>query len=161
MSSLQPGAIERDIKLAHIPDERSYLLSIVKVAAARSTTQQRLSDTIILYNLAEEYDAVVAVLNKALGASLSQPSSAASDAGARSVGFGAEEDLGPTARGILEHYQRDFSKWDKVGQRNRETCKVLLRLKEVFEAYQQGKLEKALEVRSLFPPQNCELMGGF
>ena len=147
-----PGAIERDIKLAHIPDERSYLLGIVKVAASRTSSQQRLSDAIILYNLAEDYDTVVAVLNKALGASLSQPASSNGTASgeATSIGFGAEQDISSFANGILDHYQKDLGKWNRVGEKNRETCRVLLRLKEAFLFYQEGRLEQALEVSPLF-----------
>ncbi|CDZ96438.1 Cullins [Phaffia rhodozyma] len=148
-----PGVIERDMKLAHIPDERTYLLGIVQAAAARSSAQQRLSDAIILYNLAEDYDTVIAVLNKALGSSLSQPSSSKStnpalggQAGSRSIGFGAgAEDIGGLARGILDHYQSDLTKWGKVEERNRETCKVLLRLKDAFGLYEQNILDKTLE----------------
>lgn len=142
---MQPGAIEKDIKLAHIPDERSYLLGIVKVAAARTSSQQRLSDAIILYNLAEDYDTVIAVLNKALGSSLSQPTSKDSAKGG-SVDFGASSDVGSMARGILEHYQNDVVKWNRVGEKNRETCEVLLTLKEAFMLFQAGQYEQSLEV---------------
>jgi nuclear pore complex protein Nup93 len=158
---IQPGAIERSIKLAHIPDERTYLLSIVKVAASRSSSSSSsntstanipsLTSSIILYNLAEDYDTVVHLLSTALGASLALPSSASSSSAgggaSSSAGFGGEEDIGNLARGILDHYQSDMGKWARVGEKNRETCRVLLRLKQGLGLVEEGRLEKALEVR--------------
>lgn len=140
------------MKLAHIPNEQAYLLDIVKVAATRSSTQQRLSDAIILFNLAEDYDTVVAVLNRALGNSLGQPSNATPEGhlASKSIGFGAQEDVGALARGILDHYQSDLTKWGRVGEKNRETCKVLLRLKDAFALYEQGAFEKTFEVSFFF-----------
>lgn len=120
----------------------------MKAAASRFSGQQRLTDAIILYNLAEDYDTVVSVLNRALGASLSQPH-ATSAGKPRSVGFGGDEDLGAQAGEILGHYRQDPSKWEMVSARNRETCRVLLTLKESLLAYEQGRLERTLEVRRL------------
>ena len=129
-------------------------MTIVKAAAARSSTQQKLTDAIILYNLAEDYDTVIAVLNRAVGSSLAQPSaSTPSDATAtagsetRSAAFGGEQNIGALTQGILDHYQGDASKWGRVSERNRETCLVLLRFKEAFALYEAGRLEQALEVR--------------
>jgi hypothetical protein len=130
-------------------------LTIVKAAAARSSTQQKLTDAIILYNLAEDYDTVIAVLNRAVGSSLAQPSAStpsgtAAGTEARSVGFGGEQDIGSLTQGIIDHYQSDASKWGKVSERNRETCLVLLRFKEAFALYEAGRLEQALEVSCRF-----------
>ncbi|BGP18714.1 hypothetical protein JCM10213_009192 [Rhodosporidiobolus nylandii] len=147
-----PGQIERDLKLLHLPDSRSYLLSIVKSAAARADMEQRFSEAILLYNLAEEYDAVISVLNVELGNSLSRPSSipaAHSAANAAKVGLAAaaaQEDVVAVARSILEHYDRSAGMGGRVSRKRRETCETLMRLKEGMRAYEQGEWEKALEL---------------
>ncbi|GAA5859368.1 hypothetical protein JCM1840_004583 [Sporobolomyces johnsonii] len=164
-----PGQIERDLKLLHLPDSRSYLLGIVKSAAQRADSEQRFSEAILLYNLAEEYDAVIAVLNVELGNSLSKPSTSLAgrvggsadgnayfrDEGKGTVGMAAgQEDVAMVARSILEHYDRSAGMGGKVSRKRRETCEVLMRLKEAMGAYEQGKLEQALqtiESTSLIP----------
>ncbi|BGP34324.1 nuclear pore complex subunit [Rhodotorula toruloides] len=152
-----PGQIERDLKLLHLADSRAYLLGIVKSAAERADLEQRFSEAILLYNLAEEYDAVIAVLNVELGNSLSKPS--VSENGARqshggffadaskgTVGMAAgQEDVAQVARSILEHYDRSAGMGGKVSRRRRETCEVLMRLKDAMGMYEQGKLEQALQ----------------
>jgi len=153
----QPGQIERDLKLLHLADSRAYLLGIVKSAAERADLEQRFSEAILLYNLAEEYDAVIAVLNVELGNALAKPAGAASASTAGlpegfkgTVGMAAgHEDVALVAKSILEHYDRAAGMGGKVSRRRRETCEVLMRLKEAMSLYESGKLEQALQVRVL------------
>lgn len=145
-----PGAIERDLDLIHLKNDKEYLSSIVKVAAQRADQEKRFADTILLYNLAEEYDSVIQVLNVALGASLSQPSSGTAKEGeqaGQSVSFGMADDLVSSARGILDHYDRSSKVLHRISKKARETCRILLRLKEAFTLYeQQNRLEDSLEI---------------
>ncbi|GAA5938812.1 linker nucleoporin NIC96 [Sporobolomyces koalae] len=173
-----PGEIEKDLKLLHLPDARTYLLSIVKSAAQRADTEQRFSEAVLLYNLAEEYDAVIAVLNLELSNSLSKPSGSivnetggsldgnayfgtrgGGDSSRGTIGMtaamgGAGQDVTQIAKSILEHYDRSTSMSSRVGRKRRETCQVLMRLKEAMIAYEQSKFEQALqtiESTSLLP----------
>ncbi|GAA5823921.1 hypothetical protein JCM11251_003347 [Rhodosporidiobolus azoricus] len=158
-----PGQIERDLKLLHLPDSRAYLLDIVKAAASRADLEQRFSEAILLYNLAEEYDAVISVLNVELGNSLSRPSTTSSLAGPTSVAnankvglaaAAAQEDVVAVAKSILEHYDRSAGMGGKVSRKRRETCECLMRLKEGLSLYEKGDLEAALatiESTSLLP----------
>lgn len=152
---MQPGMLERDLKLIHLKDEKSYLLGIVKAAAHRADQEKRFSEAILLYNLAEEYDAVISVLNVELGNSLSRPSSASAGseaaayfrAGGESVAMAAgQEDVAKIARSILEHYDRSSGIGGRVSRKNRETCEVLMRLKEAMTLYEENRLDHALEV---------------
>ncbi|KWU41638.1 NIC-domain-containing protein [Rhodotorula sp. JG-1b] len=145
------GQIERDLKLLHLADSRTYLLDIVKSAAERADVEQRFSEAILLYNLAEEYDAVIAVLNVELGNSLSRPAASSSSTGSRNfpaqtIGMAAgQEDVAQVARSILEHYDRSASMGGKVSRKRRETCETLMRLKEALSAYENGQLGQALQ----------------
>lgn len=160
----QAGQIERDLKLLHLADSRTYLLDIVKSAAERADVEQRFSEAILLYNLAEEYDAVIAVLNVELGNSLSRPAAGGSNGGQQgstggrdnfpgqstTIGMAAgQEDLAQVARSILEHYDRSAHMSGKVSRRRRETCETLMRLKEALSAYERGQLEPALQVSAV------------
>ena len=144
------------MKLLHLADSRTYLLDIVKSAAERADVEQRFSEAILLYNLAEEYDAVIAVLNVELGNSLSRPAASSSSTGSRNfpaqtIGMAAgQEDVAQVARSILEHYDRSASMGGKVSRKRRETCETLMRLKEALSAYENGQLEQALQVSWLF-----------
>ncbi|GAA5876807.1 hypothetical protein JCM16303_006291 [Sporobolomyces ruberrimus] len=167
-----PGQIEKDLKLLHLPDARTYLLSIVKSAAVRADTEQRFSEAILLYNLAEEYDSVVSVLNLELSNSLSKPSTSyvnqtggSLDANkyfnkqeggtiGMTAAAGSGQDVSEIAKSILEHYDRSSSMSSRVGRKRRETCEVLMRLRQAMGLYEQSNLEQALqtiESTSLLP----------
>jgi nuclear pore complex protein Nup93 len=141
--------LERDLKLLKLKDSQSYLLDIVKTAAQRADQEKRFNDAILLYNLAEEYDSVVRILNLELGAALSRPSATSASAVNLS---NHSDDIVTKAREILEHYDRMSGTTGKVGRKNRETCEVLLRLKEAMGLFEEGKIEFALAVRSLHLP---------
>ncbi|ORY89113.1 NIC-domain-containing protein [Leucosporidium creatinivorum] len=149
-----PGQIERDLKLIHLKDEKLYLSGIVKTAAHRADQEKRFNEAILLYNIAEEYDSVISVLNVELGNSLSRPSATASGnaesgsyfANGGTVGIAAgQEDVAQVARTILEHYDRSSSMGGRVSRKNRETCEILMRLKEAMTLYEQGRLDHALQ----------------
>ncbi|KAM0753758.1 NIC-domain-containing protein [Meredithblackwellia eburnea MCA 4105] len=163
-----PGMLERDLKLMMLDGEQSYLLGIVKAAAQRADQEKRFSEAILLYNLAEEYDSVISVLNVELGNSLSLPSTSASGGAAAAPSAGGyfkngtgsvslaagQEDVAKIARSILEHYGRSGNKMTK---RNWQTCEVLLRLKEAMVLYEQGNLELSLatiEAVNIIPLQS-------
>ncbi|CAH7689668.1 Nup93/Nic96-domain-containing protein [Phakopsora pachyrhizi] len=147
-----PGMIERDLSLIKLSDSGEYLDTIVKQAAERALGERRLRDAIRLFNLAEEYDRVIAVLNIELGNSLSQPgrgssinnNSGTSRNGSATVSLTASEDIVRVAENIIEHYDRNSSISSRISRKNRETCGLLLRLKNVLELHEQGKNEQAL-----------------
>ncbi len=148
-----PGMLQRDLKLLHLADSKAYLGGIVKAAAARADQERRWSEAVMLYNLAEEHDSVIAVLNVELGLSLSQPASSTTAANASSSGYfkpGVETvslqsgDVVAQARSILAHYDRLGAGSRPVSRRNRETCLTLLRLKEAMTLYETGQYDASL-----------------
>lgn len=148
-----PGQIEKDLRLIHLRNEKEYLASIVKAAAKRADQERRFADTILLYNLAEEYDSVIQVLNAALGASLSQPSAASAATASsestqanQSQSFGMADDLLSSAKSILEHYDRSAIVLHRISKKARETCQTLLRIKEAMSQFEQNRLEDALAI---------------
>ncbi|KAK4998450.1 nuclear pore complex subunit [Elasticomyces elasticus] len=61
-----PGAIEKRLKLIGITDEKSYLKRITVQAAQIADDNGRVTDAVLLYHLAEEYDMVATVINRAV-----------------------------------------------------------------------------------------------
>lgn len=160
---VQAGQIEKDLKLLQLPDSKTYLLSIVKSAAERANSEQRFSEAILLYNLAEEYDSVIVVLCHELSNSLSKPSSSLTSKtgasldgnqyfreGQQTMGgmTSGSQEITEVAKSILEHYDKSSQMSSRVSRKNRETCLVLMRLKEGMRYYEQSHYEQALQVLS-------------
>ncbi|EPQ25972.1 uncharacterized protein PFL1_06427 [Pseudozyma flocculosa PF-1] len=139
-----PGFIERNLPLIRIKDEREFLSTIVKVAATQCELAHRTESAILLYNLAGERDTVVAVLNKELGARLTEPSSSSEwQSGGLTSGasFSAAGNLVTLASAILETYEKQFG----YTGRNRDTCRCLLELKKGFGLYSDEHFVQALQ----------------
>lgn len=165
-----PGMIERDLSLIKLFNQREYLETIVKQAAERAFRERRLRDAIRLFNIAEEYDRVIAVINIELGASLFQPGSKPASTrmdedmdGSRlaakgaTVSLTASEDIVAVANNVLAHYDRTTTISSRITRKNRDTCALLLRLKTVLGLHEQGKNEQAmamLDSIDLLPPGN-------
>jgi nuclear pore complex protein Nup93 len=126
---------------------------IVKQVAQHADRERVFNDALLLYNLAEEYDSVVRVLNTELGNSLARPTFAtlapATDSGdAVSLALTAEQNIVPHAEAILDYYRRQPNIWRRVSTKSAETCETLLQLKRGLRLYAEGKLREALAVRN-------------
>lgn len=62
-----PGIIEERKSLMNLKDEKSFLYNISEKAAQTANEDGRLIDCILLYQLSEEYDTVLTIINKLLG----------------------------------------------------------------------------------------------
>lgn len=160
-----PGVLEQQLPLLKMNDERDYLRQIVRSAAGQSEAEGRTKDAILLFNLAEEYDRVVAVLNRELGANLFVVTSAGAEdlsatTGARlnpQASLGATEDSTQLAKAVLETYESQSHILRRIEVNRRTTCRLLLSLKQAVHLVRRngaGDLEKALDViqaTQLFP----------
>ncbi|TKY89944.1 hypothetical protein EX895_001242 [Sporisorium graminicola] len=139
-----PGLIERNLPLIKIKNEREFLSTIVQVAATQCDMAHRTESAILLYNLAGQHDTVVAVLNKELGARLTEPSSASEwKATGLSSGasFSAASNLVTLATAILDTYEKQFG----YSGKNRDTCRRLLELKKAVGLHSDGQNVQALQ----------------
>ena len=98
--------------------------------------ETRFNDSILLYNIVEDYNGVLAVLNNELGMSLLQSSMA---------GTTSTQDVLSIAKSILEHYARDGVRLDP---KKRETAQALIKLKESFSFFENNRWDDALVVRA-------------
>jgi nuclear pore complex protein Nup93 len=130
----QAGAVVQNAKLLAIDDSRLFVQQLVKAVVNSVDNATRFNDSILLYNLAEDYNGVLEVLNSELGNSLGQ-SSATSAAG--------QQDVLDVAKSVMDHYERNRFALDR---KKKDTTQKLIKIKEAFVLYDAGKLDDALVV---------------
>lgn len=134
----QPGAIEDRMQLIHLQNEKEYLHAITEQAALKADEDGRTADAILLYQLSEEYDTVVSIINKSLGEALSvvdlgQPMSSLPEG--VPLMLSATEDPAQLARNMMKVYTGNPAVLSKVSRRNRETCEALLQIVNARDAF--------------------------
>jgi nuclear pore complex protein Nup93 len=132
----------------------------VRTAAVRAEHEKRFQQAVMLYNLAEEYDAVLAVVSAELAASLSRGAARTGVRTSPSTPFyraesdprdsSDQEDVGSTARAVLQHYTSNSRIAMRVSAKSRQTCEMLLHLREGIQLHEAGKLEQALAVSGVY-----------
>lgn len=128
----QSGVIEHFAPLLKLPSAESFNAQILIPAAQHSSASDRPLEAIKLYNLAGDYDTVVACLAQALGASIGQPN-AGGERGKAVEG---------TAREIVRHYVR----MNRGAGQCREAVEKLLKIREAMGYKEEGRVDLALEV---------------
>lgn len=144
----QPGAIEQHMKLINISNEQEYLHAITEQAANKADEDGRTADAILLYQLGEEYDTVVSIINKSLGEALSvielgQPMSTLPKG--VPLMLSATEDPAQLARNMMQVYSGNPAILSKVSQRSRETCNALLKIIDARDAYAKQQWDQCLK----------------
>ncbi|KAK9433666.1 Nup93/Nic96-domain-containing protein [Lipomyces doorenjongii] len=141
-----PGIIERKMELIKISDEQQYLRTITEQAAEQADQDGRTPDAVLLYHLSEEFDVVVAIINKTLGESLAIADLSSDEVGAGvSLSLAAAEDPVQLARNMMAVYSNNGEILRKVTPKNREACAMLLHIVEARRAFEDGKWEQCLE----------------
>lgn len=163
-----PGAIEESLPLLKMQGDAQYLRNIVQAAAQQSEQERRTRDAILLYNLAEDYDQVVKVLNRDLGASLFNGNNAIQtqqQALNPHASLAATEDTASLAHAVLDSYESQPHILRRTDGAARTTCRLLLDLHRAVSLVRSAasgnddgaaadQLEKALsvlEATDLFP----------
>jgi nuclear pore complex protein Nup93 len=143
----KPGAIEAKMKLINLRNEEEFLHAITEQAAVKAEEDGRTPDAILLYQLAEEYDTVLSLVNKLVGDTLAvlrldEPISKL-PSGA-SLMLTASVDPAQLARNLLKVYEGNPAILRKVSQRNLETCRALLHIVSARDAFAKNKWEDSL-----------------
>jgi nuclear pore complex protein Nup93 len=145
-----PGLIEQSLSLIGLSDSKEFLTNIVGAAAAQSEADGRTRDAILLYNIAEEYDRVLDVINRQMGLTLIEPTSNATTAIGTANGADASltslQDTADLARAILDSYERQSHILRSLSRNRIETCRILLSLKQSFTLFGRGEYEQALNL---------------
>ncbi|KAG6816414.1 hypothetical protein H0H87_006151 [Tephrocybe sp. NHM501043] len=125
------GVIEQGANLLHLKDMKQFNEHILIRAAKHSEENDRIAEAIKLYNLAGDYDTVVACLAQALSATVAKPSPEEKDRA-----------LEKTAVDIIRHYERT----NRAAGKDREAVVRLLRLREAKDQVAAGRPEVAIDI---------------
>lgn len=158
------GAIERRLKLIKLVDQDEFLRTITVQAATVADDKGLIADAVLLYHLAEDYDHVIEIINRALSDTVSldlgqsvadfQPlkprveqgaSSAAAEPGS-SLSLTAVGDSVTLARNMISLYNSNALYYQKIRQINRDACGLLLRMLEAKGQVEIGNWAPALDV---------------
>ena len=158
------GAIEERMALLHLTDTDDFMRTVTIQAASIADDNGRITDAVLLYDLAEEYDNVITIINRALSDAVAteigqdqiflQPSAQRSEQnGGEQNGLSLTSVDNPVklAQAITKIYIGKPQYQGKVTQLNMETCDVLLRMNEVKNMVQAQQWTNALDVSALGP----------
>jgi len=166
------GAIEERMKLIHLADTDDFMRTVTIQAASIADDNGRITDAVLLYDLAGEYDNVITITNRALSEavavdigqekiSLLSPRLVAEQSSPEqqqsSLSLTSVEDPVKLAQVITAIYNDKPMYHEKISQLNKETCRVLLRMNEAKSKIEARNWTGALDVSypSLYLLSEC------
>ena len=159
------GAVEKRMKLIKIADQQEFLRTITEQAAAQADDDGRVSDAVLLYHLAEDYNTVVQVLNRSISDWIASedpmqfnahPNQFQHDNSIQSImELDDPADLG---KHMVHLYMSAVNMYRQISPRNREALVVLLTIAEAKKMYLNHEYDACLSVscRSLMDFQDKE-----
>ncbi|KAL8740793.1 MAG: hypothetical protein Q9190_006539 [Brigantiaea leucoxantha] len=157
------GSIEHRLRLIHLSDQAEFLKAVTIQAASVADDNGRITDAVLLYHLAEDYDNVIVIINRALSEAIAtelgkpdprlQPLKARStetadsplDPGS-SFSLAAVQDPATLARNMISLYQAHALYFQKIRPAHRETCGVLLQLAAAKSRVADSQWAAALDI---------------
>jgi nuclear pore complex protein Nup93 len=162
------GLIEQRISLIKLVDQNEFLRTITVQAAAVADDKGLITDAVLLYHLAEDYDRVIDIINRALSDSvaveLGGPALKLQPLLPRTEQQGVEESVEPgsslsltavedpvvLAKNMIGLYNTNALYYQRIRQVNRDACGLLLRMMEAKTEVEAGKWTQALDVSNIF-----------
>ena len=158
------GAIEKRLKLIALADQEQ-LLRVVTVQAARVADDNgRVNDAVLLYHLAEDYDNVVSIVNRtlseaiavelgeeALRLQLSKPTMSVQQDrdqhfNTSTLSLTSVDDPILLGRNMIRLYGSNAMYSQKIRERNRNDCDMLIRMAEAKARTAAGHWSEAIDV---------------
>lgn len=159
------GVIEQRLGLIKLVDQDEFLKTITVQAAAVADDKGLITDAVLLYHLAEDYDRVIDIINRALSDAVAvelggvvlklqplRPRTTASRDGQEGIEAGsslsltAVDDSVVLAKNMIGLYNTNALYYQRIRQVNRDTCGLLLRMMEAKAEVEAGKWTPALDV---------------
>ncbi|KAJ5788078.1 Nucleoporin interacting component Nup93/Nic96 [Penicillium paradoxum] len=155
------GAIEQRLDLIKLVDQQEFLKTITVQAAAVADDKGLITDAVLLYHLAENYDRVIDIINRALSDAIAvelggampklQPlrprggeAGEGMEAGS-SLSLTSVDDPGVLAKNMISLYDSDRMYYGQIRQVNRDACGLLLRMMEAKTQVEAGRWAPALD----------------
>jgi nuclear pore complex protein Nup93 len=169
------GAIEDRLRLIRLADQDEFLNTVTVQAAVVADDSGRTTDAVLLYHLAEDYDNVISIINRALSEAMSvdlgdtpmklqplKPRSAQKNGRldlleqlkqqeGTSLSLTSVDDPAVLARNMIGLYNSNALYYQKIKAVNREACGTLLQMSEARLRIDAGRWYEALDVSLPFP----------
>ena len=167
------GAIEQRLPLVALANQEEFLRAVTIQAACVADDNGRISDAVLLYHLAEDYDNVITIINRTLSEAVGieigqeemrlQPLKPRTSASAgndpqdqkpppgSSLSLTLVDDPAELAKNMMSLYNANALYYQKILPVNRDSCGILLRLSEVKIKVMAGHWAEALDVSFLSP----------
>ncbi|KAK0385900.1 hypothetical protein NLU13_7075 [Sarocladium strictum] len=161
------GVIEERGPLIGLDDEDNFVNTVTLQAASFADENGRVTDSVLLYHLAGEYDTVVSIVSRALSEAVAleigqdpmrlMPVKARSGAAAAqepqqgsSLSLASIDDPVELARTMMGMYERDAMFYRRIQDVNRVACRVLLEMSGIKTLVEQEQWAQCLDrIRSL------------
>ncbi|QLL31744.1 hypothetical protein HG536_0B06100 [Torulaspora globosa] len=136
-----PGIIEERLPLLFLRNEEEFLRKITENAARRADEDGRLHDSLLLYQLSEEYDIVMTIVNSMLSDLLSN-----TDLEQPLVTEDDNNEINPIliAKKLLSIYMENLEISKKVHSKNKEMCILFLKLADARKTFHARQWQNAL-----------------
>ncbi len=161
------GAIEERLEIIGLADQEDFLKTVTIQAASVADDNGRTTDAVLLYHLAEDYDNVIIIINRALSEAIAvdigaepvrlqplKPRSVVQDQNQEvqgsSLSLTSVDDPVMLAKNMMTLYNNSAMYVQKIRQVNRETCGVLLRMSDAKAAMVVRDWARAFDVSCLF-----------
>ena len=162
------GAIEKRLKLIALSDQEEFLKLITIQAASVADDNGRVTDAVLLYHLAEDYENVISIVNRALSGAIAvdigqeqmriqplkpraitQPDQIQQQQPDNStLSLTAVDDPVVLARNMIGLYQANTLYAQNIRPATREACGTLLRISEAKSKVAAGQWTEAIDVRT-------------
>ena len=161
------GIIEQRLELINLTDQADFLKNITVQAAGVADDKGLITDAVLLYHLAEDYDRVIEIVNRALSDAIAvelggtmpklQPlvprvdqsnntNQAASAMAGSSLSLTAVDDPMVLGKNMVALYNSNPMYYEKIRQTNRDACGLLLRMLMAKAEVESGRWAEALDV---------------
>lgn len=159
------GVIEERGPLIGLDDEDNFVNTVTLQAASFADENGRVTDSVLLYHLAGEYDTVVSIVSRALSEAVALeigqdpmrllPVKARNGTAAQetpqqgsSLSLAAIDDPVELARTMMGMYERDAMFYRRIQDVNRVACRVLLEMSGIKGLVEQEQWAQCLDVSS-------------
>ncbi|KAK8148959.1 nuclear pore complex subunit [Beauveria asiatica] len=155
------GIIEIRGPLIGLSDEDDFINTVTLQAASFADENGRTTDSVLLYHLAGEYDAVVAIVSRAISEAISleigedpmrlmpiKPRAGGNDADAQqgtSLSLAAIDDPVELAKTMMHMYERDAMFYRKIQDTNKMACRVLLEMSTIKNLVETAQWAQCLD----------------
>ncbi|SCU98098.1 LAMI_0F13014g1_1 [Lachancea mirantina] len=138
-----PGVIEERQGLLRLSDEQEFLHRITEQAASKADEDGRTYDSLLLYQLADEYDTVICTVNKLLSGLLSN-----TDLDQPLLNLDDNSETNPVliAKRIMGIYINNLEIAKTIRSKSKENCLLFLKLVDIRRVYLNEEWRRALEL---------------